>query len=75
MTPQNPREPKEIHINYLLTSIKIYFFISISYIGVRNVGKYYWLPFSAYLSFGNLTNEVENILSKIGSELRINFAS
>ena len=37
--------------------------------------KYYWLPFSAYLSFGNLKNEVENILSKIGSELRINFAS
>jgi len=37
--------------------------------------KYYWLPFSAYLSFGNLKNEVENILSKIGSEFRINFAS
>jgi len=37
--------------------------------------KYYWLPFSAYLSFGNLKNEVENILSKIGYELRINFAS
>jgi transposase len=37
--------------------------------------KYYWLPFSAYLSFGNLTNEVENIWSKIGYELQINFAS
>lgn len=37
--------------------------------------KYYWLPFGAILSFGNLTSEIENILSKIGSELRINFAS
>jgi hypothetical protein len=37
--------------------------------------KYDWLPFGAILSFGNLTNEVENILSKIGYELQINFAS
>jgi hypothetical protein len=37
--------------------------------------NYYWLPFGAYLSFGNLTNEVENILSQIGADKRINFAS
>lgn len=37
--------------------------------------KYYWLPFSAYLCFENLVNEVENILEKIGSVFRINFAS
>ena len=37
--------------------------------------KYYWLPFSAYLSFDNLRTELENILKKIGSEFRINFAS
>ncbi len=36
--------------------------------------KYYWLPFSAYLSFDNLVLEVENILKQIGSEFRINFA-
>jgi len=37
--------------------------------------KYYWLPFSAYLSFEDLAREVENILAKIGSEFKINFAS
>jgi transposase len=37
--------------------------------------KYYWLAFSAYRTEGNLTNEVENILSKIGYELQINLAS
>lgn len=37
--------------------------------------KYYWLPFSAYLSFEYLDREVENILAKIGSEFKINFAS
>lgn len=37
--------------------------------------KYYWLPFSAYLTFDDLVKEVENILAKIGSEFKINFAS
>jgi transposase len=37
--------------------------------------KYYWLPFSAYLSFDDLSREVENILAKIGSEFKIDFAS
>jgi len=37
--------------------------------------KYYWLPFSAYLSFDNLVLSVENILKQIGSEFLINFAS
>jgi transposase len=36
--------------------------------------KYLWLPFSAYLSFDSLVNELENVLKQIGSELRINFA-
>jgi transposase len=37
--------------------------------------KYSWLPFSAYLSFDNLVKELENILTKIGAEFRVNFAS
>lgn len=37
--------------------------------------KYYWLPFSAYLSFDNLVLSVENILRQIGSKFYINFAS
>ena len=37
--------------------------------------KYHWLPFSAYLSFDDLVTEVENILAKIGSEFKIEFAS
>lgn len=37
--------------------------------------KYSWLPFSAYLSFDNLVKELENILTKIGDEFRVNFAS
>ncbi len=36
--------------------------------------KYSWLPFSAYLSFDNLVKELENILTKIGDEFRVNFA-
>ncbi len=36
--------------------------------------KYDWIPFSAYLSFENLVKEVENILTQIGSEFKINFA-
>ncbi len=36
--------------------------------------KYWWLPFSAYSSFKNLVNEIENILKQIGSKFRINFA-
>jgi transposase len=35
--------------------------------------KYQWLPFSAYLSFDTLVNEVENILINIGSEWIIDF--
>ena len=37
--------------------------------------KYYWLPFSAYLSFENLVKEVKNTMAKIGTEFKINFAS
>lgn len=36
--------------------------------------KYYWLPFSAYLSFRNLVCEVEKILRNIGTEFVIDFA-
>jgi transposase len=36
--------------------------------------KYLWLPFSAYLSFGNLVEEVEKILKGIGSDYIINFS-
>jgi transposase len=36
--------------------------------------KYLWLPFSAYLSFGVLVDEVEKILKGIGSEYQINFS-
>ena len=36
--------------------------------------KYRWLPFSAYLSFDSLVEEVENILKNIGSEWIINFS-
>jgi len=35
--------------------------------------KYYWLPFSAYASFKNLVNELENILKQFGSEYQIAF--
>ncbi len=35
--------------------------------------KYYWLPFSAYESFKNLVNEVENILKQVGSKYQIGF--
>lgn len=37
--------------------------------------KYHWLPFSAYLSFGNLVEEIEIILAEIGSVFKIHFAS
>ncbi len=37
--------------------------------------KYRWLPFSAFLSFGNLIEELEIILTKIGSVFKIDFAS
>jgi len=37
--------------------------------------KYYWLPFSAYLSFEDLDRYVENILAQIGTEFKIDFAS
>jgi hypothetical protein len=37
--------------------------------------KYYWLPFSAYLSFDDLVREVENILAQVGTEFKIDFAS
>lgn len=37
--------------------------------------KYSWLPFKAILSFENLVKELENILTKIGAEFRVNFAS
>lgn len=36
--------------------------------------KYSWLPFSAYLSFRNLAEEVEKILKGVGSEYVINFS-
>ena len=36
--------------------------------------KYSWLPLSAYLSFKNLKNELQNVLDSIGSEYRITFA-
>ena len=35
--------------------------------------KYHWLPFSAYLSHGNLIKELEKILSTVGSKYQINF--
>jgi transposase len=37
--------------------------------------KYHWLPLSAYLSFKNLVNSVEDILKNIGTEYKISFAS
>lgn len=36
--------------------------------------KYFWLPFSAYLSFENLVDEVEKVLAGIGSKYIINFS-
>lgn len=36
--------------------------------------KYSWLPLSAYLSFKNLKNELQNVLDNIGSEYQITFA-
>jgi len=35
--------------------------------------KYRWLPFSAYLSFKNLADEVEEVLKNVGTEYQINF--
>jgi len=37
--------------------------------------KYNWLPFSAYASFKQLVIEVEEILSQIGEQYRIQFAN
>lgn len=36
--------------------------------------KYLWIPFSAYTSFGNLVEEVEEILRGVGSKYIINFS-
>jgi transposase len=36
--------------------------------------KYQWLPFRAYLSFGNLKNELNEILAHIGDKYQITFA-
>ncbi|MCK5516384.1 MAG: IS630 family transposase, partial [Desulfobulbaceae bacterium] len=36
--------------------------------------KYQWLPFSAYNSLKDLSNEVENVLKNVGRKFRINFA-
>jgi hypothetical protein len=36
--------------------------------------KYYWLPFSAYLSFEYLKEALTNILINVGKEYRISFA-
>ena len=35
--------------------------------------KYYWLPFSAYTSFQCLSEAVEEILTRIGTDYTINF--
>jgi transposase len=35
--------------------------------------KYYWLPFSAYLSFSQFRKILENILENIGTKYLINF--
>ncbi len=35
--------------------------------------KYYWLPFSAYASFQCLSEAVEEILTRIGTDYTINF--
>jgi transposase len=36
--------------------------------------KYKWLPFSAYLTFETLVEEVEKVLKNVGSEWFINFS-
>ncbi len=36
--------------------------------------KYHWIPFSAYTTFKNLVNAVEDILRNIGREYKICFA-
>ena len=36
--------------------------------------KYQWLPLSAYKSFKDLGNEIENVLKNVGGKFRINFA-
>ena len=35
--------------------------------------KYYWMPFDAYDSFQSLQESLNQILSKVGLEFRINF--
>ena len=35
--------------------------------------KYYWLPFSAYMSFSSLVQAVEDILTRFGTDFTINF--
>ena len=35
--------------------------------------KYYWLPFSAYASFQCLSEAVEEVLTRIGTDYTINF--
>jgi len=37
--------------------------------------KYVWLPFSAYSSFKQLVIEVESILSQIGEQFQVQFAT
>jgi len=36
--------------------------------------KYQWLPFSAYLSFGNLLSSLSEVLKNVGTKYKINFA-
>ena len=35
--------------------------------------KYWWLPFSAYLNFQTLTEAIEDILMKVGTQYKITF--
>jgi len=37
------------------------------------VMQYYWLPFSAYASFQRLSEAVEEMLTRIGTDYTINF--
>jgi len=35
--------------------------------------KYRWMPLSAYLSYENLVNELDNVLVQVGTEYKIDF--
>ena len=63
-------EAKGLHVKYLPTYSPELNLIEILWRFI----KYSWLPLSAYLSFKNLKDDLQNVLDGIGSKYQITFA-